>query len=95
MPRSLADPEQAEPRSDEDDAMGDDPRWATLRRHRTPESAALAQWDAYPEADAVLVSVHYEDPDLAIVVTDTDPSHPMHNICRRQRKGWVCVGDYS
>jgi hypothetical protein len=66
-----------------------------LRPRRTPEAAELAHWDAYPEADAFVVTVRYESPEVAVVVTDTDPSRPMNNICRRQAGGWVCVGDYS
>lgn len=66
-----------------------------LPSHRTPEAAALAHWDAYPEAGVVVVSVEFTGPDSATVVTDTDPSHPMYNLCRRERGGWVCFADHN
>lgn len=61
----------------------------------TPEDAALAQWDRYPRAEVRVIRVRYVDQDHAIVVTDTAPSHPMNNQCKRTAEGWVYQGDYS
>ena len=61
----------------------------------TPEEAALAQWDKYPQAEARVIRVRYVDENHVIVVTDTVPSHPMNNHCKRTAEGWVYQGDYS
>ena len=59
----------------------------------TPEAAALAEWDRYPEAQARVVTVEYLDETHAVVVIDTVPSHPMWNRCERTDRGWVYAGD--
>jgi len=61
----------------------------------TPEVAALAQWADYPEANARVIEVNYQDGDYAVVTTDTEPSHPMVNYCIRTREGWVFTDDHS
>ncbi len=53
----------------------------------------MAEWDAYPEAEARVVRVEYRDEDHAVVITDTMPSHPMYNNCERQSSGWVFMSD--
>jgi hypothetical protein len=63
--------------------------------YATPEEAALAQWDSYPQAEARVIKVHYVDADHAIVATDTVPSHPMNNQILLTSEGWVYQGDYS
>jgi hypothetical protein len=63
------------------------------RAYATPEEAALAEWDAYPESNARVLRVDHEGETFATVITDTDPSHPMHNYCRRTPRGWVFTGD--
>jgi hypothetical protein len=63
--------------------------------HRTPAQAALAEWKAHPTARARVVRVEYTDEDHAVVVTDTDPSHPMWNYCERTAAGWVFVHDHN
>lgn len=63
--------------------------------YRTPEEAALAQWDKYPRADVRVIEVRYEGDHDAVVVTDTDPSHPMFNRCKRTDDGWVFRGDHN
>ena len=59
----------------------------------TPEEAALAEWASMPQAEAHVVKVEYTDPDHAVVVTDTTPSHPMFNYCERTGGRWVYHGD--
>ncbi|MBX3313300.1 MAG: hypothetical protein KF906_03180 [Actinobacteria bacterium] len=66
-----------------------------LRTHRSPAQAALAEWDAYPNAGAHVVRVTFEDEDHAIVVVDTVPSHPMWNYCERTPRGWVYTHDHD
>lgn len=66
-----------------------------MTAYPTPENAAMAEWDAYPEAKAFLVSVEYVDRDYAVVVTDTVPSHPIWNYCDRTPAGWVYTGDQN
>ena len=61
----------------------------------TPEGAALAEWNAYPEAQARVISVEYTDADHAIVVIDTDPSHPECNNCERTECGWILLSTYN
>jgi hypothetical protein len=61
----------------------------------TPEAAARAEWTAYPEAQVRVVSVEYLEHDRAVVVTDTVPSHPMWNHCRRTNRGWNFVSDHN
>jgi hypothetical protein len=53
-----------------------------VRLRPTPEEAAMAEWDAYPTAEAFIVSVEYLTDDQAVVVIDTEPSHPMSELCR-------------
>jgi hypothetical protein len=59
----------------------------------SPEEAALAEWDRYPNVEVWVVRVELNDADHATVITDTVPSHPMHNYCTRTADGWVYVGD--
>lgn len=59
----------------------------------TPEEAAMAEWDAYPNAQARVIRVEYTDEVNAVVITDTVPSHPMYNYCERTDRGWVYCGD--
>jgi hypothetical protein len=59
----------------------------------TPEAAALAEWDAYPSANVRVVETRYKNKSNAIVITDTDPTHPMKNYVERTDAGWVLVGD--
>ena len=61
----------------------------------TPEEAALAEWSSYSRVEVRVIEVRYVDNDHAVVVTDTVPSHPMHNQCERTSEGWVYRGDYS
>jgi hypothetical protein len=62
----------------------------------TPEDAALAEWEPYPQADARVISVEYLDEEHAVVVTDTTPSHPMWNYCwRTSGGGWVFTHDHN
>jgi hypothetical protein len=63
--------------------------------YATPEEAAMAEWDAYPEAQAHVVRVEVVDEDHAVVVTDTVPSHPMWNYCERKPEGWVFTHDHN
>jgi hypothetical protein len=65
------------------------------RAHETPEAAALAGWDRHPNVEVRVLKVEYSSPGSAVVITDTVPSHPMHNVCHRTEAGWVCTGDYS
>jgi hypothetical protein len=61
----------------------------------TPEAAALAEWDAYPQAEAKVLSVEYAGEDDAVVITDTVPSHPMWNYCVRTAGGWIFTHDHN
>ena len=61
----------------------------------TPEEAALAEWSEMPQAEASVVSVKYQDSQHAVVVTDTNPSHPMWNYCVLTPEGWVYTGDHN
>ncbi len=63
--------------------------------HRSPEAAALSHWTDCPAAEAYVVRVEYLGPEMVKVVTDTNPSHPMNDICRRTKGGWVITGGYS
>lgn len=63
--------------------------------HDSPEAAALAEWSKCPSAAPFIVRVEARTPDEVVVVRDTDPSHPMNNICRRTDEGWVVVADFS
>jgi hypothetical protein len=63
------------------------------RTFSTPDDAAMAEWDAYPDALARVVRVEYRNENHAVVVTDTVPSHPMYNYCERVDGGWVFMGD--
>jgi hypothetical protein len=58
--------------------------------YRTPEEAALAEWP--PSAGARVIRVEDRTDDHAVVITDTDPSHPYRNQCRKTPAGWVCFG---
>lgn len=61
----------------------------------TPQDAALAEWSDIPQACPRVVSVRFEDDDHAVVVTDTEPSHPMWNNCERTSDGWVLTSDHN
>jgi hypothetical protein len=61
----------------------------------TPEEAALAEWDPYPQAEARVVSVKYLDAQHAVVVTDTTPSHPIWSYCERAAGSWVFTHDHN
>jgi hypothetical protein len=61
----------------------------------SPEDAVMAEWLAYPEAEARVVTVEYLDEDHAVVLTDTVPSHPMWNHCERREGGWILTGDHN
>ena len=61
----------------------------------SPEEAAMAEWIACPTAHASIVSVEYLTEDEAVVVTDTEPPHPMWNYVRRGREGWVFTHDHN
>ncbi len=63
--------------------------------YRTPEDAALAEWEDHPEAAARVISVDYRDDNNAVVVTDTVPSHPIWNYCLRTPNGWVLTHDHN
>jgi hypothetical protein len=65
------------------------------RVYESPEAAALAEWDRYPDVEVTVIIVRYEGRDRAVVVTDTVPSHPMKNFCVRTKKGWVYTADCS
>jgi hypothetical protein len=66
-----------------------------VRTFPTPQDAALAEWSDLPQARPRVVSVQFEDDDHAVVVTDTDPSHPMWNYCERTSDGWVFTHDHN
>jgi hypothetical protein len=53
----------------------------------SPEEAALAEWGQYPNAMASVVSVDYIDEWTAVVVVDTEPSHPMTATVLRNSSG--------
>jgi hypothetical protein len=61
----------------------------------SPERAALAEWDAYPQAQARVITVESIDEDHAVVVTDTVPSHPMWNYCFQTSAGGVFGSDHD
>jgi hypothetical protein len=65
----------------------------TVRAYPTPEEAALAEWDDYPQAEARVLDVTYVGKNEADVITDTVPSHPMRNRCSRTPEGWIFLGD--
>ena len=65
------------------------------RVYPTPEEAALTEWASYPEARARVIEVEHLGDDVVVVVTDTVPSHPMNNRCRRTARGWVYEGDWN
>ena len=61
----------------------------------SPEAAALAEWDEYPNVQVRVVAVRFIDAKNAVVITDTEPSHPMNNYTRLTHSGWVLTGDSS
>lgn len=61
----------------------------------TPQDAALAEWTDMPQAQARILSVRYLDEDHAVVITDTEPSHPMWNYCERTSDGWILTHDHN
>ena len=63
--------------------------------HRSPEAAALSHWTACPAAEVFVVRVEHLAPEVVNVVTDTNPSHPMNNICRRTKGGWVVTASHN
>jgi hypothetical protein len=65
------------------------------RAFETPEEATLAEWVDYPQAEVRIISVEYTDEDHAVVVTDTNPSHPMWNYCERTDRGWIFTSDHN
>lgn len=65
----------------------------------TPEKAAMAEWDDYPEAEAHVVRVEpCSDPQFlrrVWVFIDTVPSHPMRASCELVDGRWVVVSDIT
>lgn len=60
----------------------------------TPEAAALADWESHPGSVRVL-GVELLGDHRAIVLTDTDPSHPYYTHCRKTDDGWVAVDGHD
>lgn len=60
------------------------------RAHASPEEAALGGWP--PEARARVVKVIADEYE-AIVIVDTEPSHPMQVHCCRTPTGWIDLWD--
>jgi hypothetical protein len=54
--------------------------------HDTPEACALAGWT--PEWQARVIEVDRPSPDVARVLVDTVPSHPMRVTCERRDGLW-------
>jgi len=61
--------------------------------YATPEEAALSGWT--PEWQAYVVEIRYESDDVAKVLVDTEPSHPMLVTCERRDGRWGDVYDQS
>ena len=61
--------------------------------YETPEEAALSGWAT--EWQAYVVETRYESDDLAKVLVDTEPSHPMLVTCERRGGRWGDVFDQS
>jgi hypothetical protein len=55
-----------------------------------PEEAALASWPETAKARVVGMKIKS---DTAVVLVDTEPSHPMHAYCERRGDRWFFVGD--
>jgi hypothetical protein len=67
----------------------------TAESYPTPEEAVLAEWRELPHAKVRVLSVEYSNENEAVVVTDTEPSHPMRNYCFRSPDGWVFSYDHN
>jgi hypothetical protein len=63
--------------------------------YESPEAAALAEWDQYRNAEVRVVEVRFTDAKNAVVVTDTEPSHPMKNYVTLTDDGWVFTADHN
>jgi hypothetical protein len=59
----------------------------------TPEACALAGWT--PEWQARVIEVERVSADMAYVLVDTEPSHPMMVTCSRYSGRWREVGSGS
>jgi hypothetical protein len=59
----------------------------------SPEEAALSGWT--PAAEAYVIETRYEYEDVARVLVDTVPSHPMLVTCERRDGKWDWVSDQS
>jgi hypothetical protein len=66
-----------------------------LLRFPSPEAAALHGWRTCPIARARVVSSTIFVDQTALVVIDTEPSHPDHVECIRVADGWVEVASGS
>jgi hypothetical protein len=63
--------------------------------HDTPEAAVLAEWAEYPNAGVRVVEVRFTGTKNAVVITDTQPSHPMTNYVALTDDGWVLTDDHN
>lgn len=60
--------------------------------YETPEACALAGWT--PEWQAQVIEIEHS-PDMAYVLVDTEPSHPMMVTCGRRDGRWYEVASSS